>query len=811
MVSGKLKSHRLTSALVLCLGLAGGLLFWALGGQAKLPQTLYTSTQMTLSLGTAFLLFSGVLAWLWSAHRAAAKRLDTAFKQVRESETEFRALFENAVSAVAVHEVVLDAAGKPVDYIFLRANPAFERHTGLRVAEVLGKRMTTVLDKNQESPFIEIYGKVALQGESVSFDKFSESLQRHYHIVAYQLGYGRFVTVFQDITVRKRAEQLLHIERENQRAIFASAPVGMLLLDEHAVIVDSNAVIARMVSRLPEQINHQPGGVGLGCIHSLEHALGCGFAPTCTICPLRQSIMQVLQEGTSIHGAEIQAELLIKERITKRWLRVSAEPVLLNDRKHVVVAMDDISDRKTMEEELRLAARTDKLTGLPNRALLLDRLQQAVLRTKRHTDYHFAILFLDFDRFKTINDSLGHEIGDQLLQEIAQRMRSVVRSGDSLSRQEQEHTTARLGGDEFVVLLDNLANPLDATVVANRLLEAFSQPYHLGEHIVYSTASIGIVTSTMPMDNAADVLRDADTAMYEAKLAGKGRYLVFDVSMRRRVQNRLNLENDLRHALDGNELFLMYQPIVSLQSGQIESFEALVRWNHPKLGLIPPTEFIPVAEDTNLILPIGEWVLREACQQFVRWRELMGTNAPRSISVNLSRNQLVQQDLPQTIRQVLQQSGMTPECLHLEVTESAVMKDPEEAARMLRKIKEIGVKLDMDDFGTGYSSLACLHQFPIDVLKIDRSFIASIDRGRDFVALVHAVAQLARNLNISVVAEGIETMDQLLLLQSLECEFGQGYLFGKPMGGEAVINFRVAPGVLPGLMAQGPGCNYRSC
>jgi EAL domain-containing protein (putative c-di-GMP-specific phosphodiesterase class I) len=333
------------------------------------------------------------------------------------------------------------------------------------------------------------------------------------------------------------------------------------------------------------------------------------------------------------------------------------------------------------------------------------------------------------------------------------------------------------------------------------MLLAFAQPYQLGPHKVYSTASIGIVTSAMPAESADDVLRDADTAMYEAKLAGKGQYIVFDVSMRQRVQKRLNLENELRQAVEASQLFLMYQPIVSLQTGQIESFEALLRWNHLERGLISPGEFIPIAEDTGLILPIGEWVLREACGQFARWRASLGPAAPRSVSVNLSRSQLALSDLPETIRRVLEETGMAPECLHLEVTESAVMKDASAVIQMLRAIKAIGVKLDMDDFGTGYSSLACLQEFPIDVLKIDRSFVANIDRGRDFTALVQAVAQLARNLKISVVAEGIETVEQALVLQSLECDFGQGYLFSKPLMADAVPTFRVHAGLLPGLAA----------
>lgn len=468
-------------------------------------------------------------------------------------------------------------------------------------------------------------------------------------------------------------------------------------------------------------------------------------------------------------------------------------------------AMARVSELEAMVEkrtaELRHAAFHDKLTGLPNRALLGDRLQQLMLRRKRLTDYHYAVLFLDFDRFKTINDSLGHNVGDMLLQEIGQRLRSVIRSGDSLGSATEgvyEHSIARMGGDEFVVLLDGLAKPDDARVVADRLLETFAQPYQLGEHLVHSTASIGIVTSDMNPASADEALRDADTAMYEAKLAGKGRYVLFDTRMLKRVQNRSNLENDLHMALDSNQLFLMYQPIISLKTGEIESFEALVRWNHSTRGLISPGEFIPIAEDTGLISSIGEWVLREACTQFVKWGKSMGEAAPRSISVNLSRNQLVLWNLPQTIQHVLEQCNMQPHCLHLEVTESTVMKDAATAIHMLKAIKAIGVKLDMDDFGTGYSSLACLHELPIDILKMDRSFVANINGGRDLTALVQAVMHLASNLRIGVVAEGIETEDQVLVLQSMDCEFGQGYFFSKPLMAEHVERFRVRLGTLPG-------------
>ncbi|MGA2443170.1 MAG: GGDEF domain-containing phosphodiesterase, partial [Tepidisphaeraceae bacterium] len=322
------------------------------------------------------------------------------------------------------------------------------------------------------------------------------------------------------------------------------------------------------------------------------------------------------------------------------------------------------------------------------------------------------------------------------------------------------------------------------------------------QHEVCSTVSIGVVTSRSGEDSAEDVLRDADTAMYEAKLAGKGRYVVFDASMHHRVQNRLNLENDLRSAIGTDQLFLMYQPLVSLSTGQVDGFEALVRWKHPERGILLPGVFIPIAEDTGLILSLGEWVLREACAQFSRWRKSMGAAAPGNIRVNLSRHQLVLADLPETLKQILSATGMAPQCLHLEVIEGAMMKDVTAAVRMLQAIRQIGVKLDVDDFGTGYSSLACLRQFPIDGLKIDRSFVAALDRGRDLVALVQAVTQLARNLKLSVVAEGIETIEQALALQSLECDLGQGFFFSEPLMADQVVDFKLQPNKLPGQIPR---------
>ncbi|HEX8341771.1 MAG TPA: EAL domain-containing protein [Tepidisphaeraceae bacterium] len=452
-------------------------------------------------------------------------------------------------------------------------------------------------------------------------------------------------------------------------------------------------------------------------------------------------------------------------------------------------SLSNISGQKAAEDELRRAARIDKLTGLPNRALVLDRLQNAIERHRRVKETHYAVLFLDFDRFKMVNDCLGHEAGDRLLVEIARRLESTVRTVDSVSHEAHTCTASRLGGDEFVVLLDGLRAAADAKLVADRILTALCVPYSLGEHEIISTASIGIVTSEYGHEWAEDVLRDADTAMYEAKAAGKGRAVLFDEAMRTRVERKLELENGLRRALEARQFVLHYQPIMSLITGRVEGFEALVRWNHPQYGVISPGEFIPVAEETGLIIPIGAWVFREALRQLAQWWTTFGRDAVPSISVNVSRAQLTLHGLPELLSKIARDEDVDPSAIHIEVTESAIMADTRHAVEILTRIKAEGFKIDMDDFGTGYSSLSSLHQFPIDVLKIDRSFIVDLDRGRELAAFVNAICLLARNLDITVIAEGVETPEQITMLQSLDCQAAQGYAFARPMPAEKVPEF----------------------
>lgn len=465
----------------------------------------------------------------------------------------------------------------------------------------------------------------------------------------------------------------------------------------------------------------------------------------------------------------------------KRWYRYTA--VKLGD--GLAVTFADVSEQRSTEDKLRHAAYHDALTGLPNRKLLTEHLVHAIHRTQRIDEYKFAVLFLDFDRFKIINDSLGHEAGDQLLLEITQRLRDNLRELDTTARLGNAHLPSRLGGDEFVVLLEGIRDEHGAAVVAQRLLDTFSEPYHILGHEVTSTVSIGIVVSDPRYTKPNDILRDADTAMYQAKNTGKARYVVFDEEMHKSIVNRLTLENELRVAVEAEAFDVVYEPIVCLRTGKLEGLEALIRWPHPRRGDVSPADFIGLAEELGLIIPLGRWILREACRTFVQLRKDYPDHAPEFINVNVARSQLRDPGLIGHVHAIMIETGIAPDALRLEITESMVMDDLEEMAGVLTRLKDLGVGLAMDDFGTGHSSLTCLHKFPLDLLKIDRSFINSVGRKeRYYGAILHSVVELANNLDMAVIAEGIENPSQLTLLQGLNCQYGQGYLFSCPVSGE---------------------------
>ena len=425
----------------------------------------------------------------------------------------------------------------------------------------------------------------------------------------------------------------------------------------------------------------------------------------------------------------------------------------------------------------------DALTGLPNRVLFMDRLGHAMERAKYSENHLFAVFFLDLDRFKVVNDSLAHLMGDQLLIATARRLKACLHSAD---------TVARLGGDEFTILLEEIKQVSDATRLAERIQKELAMPFNLHGHEVFTTASIGIALSEPSYKRPEDLLRNADTAMYRAKALGKARYEVFDTAMRDRAIARLQLENDLRRAVERQEFRVHYQVIVSLATGQICGFEALVRWDHPTRGLVYPAEFIPVAEETGLIIPIGQWVLQEACRQTKQWQERY-PDLPLMVCVNFSSKQFMQPGLVNQINQVLEETGLNASSLKLELTESLIMDNAESSCALLQQLKELDIRLGIDDFGTGYSSLSYLHYFPIDTLKIDRSFIKRIGVDEENSEIVRTIITLAHNLGVDVIAEGVETAQQLARLQELKCEYGQGYFFSHPAVGEvaeALIRMR---------------------
>jgi len=442
----------------------------------------------------------------------------------------------------------------------------------------------------------------------------------------------------------------------------------------------------------------------------------------------------------------------------------------------------EIVDRKSAEENIRHMAYYDSLTGLPNRQLFTDRLTTCLKNIKRNKGYA-AVLFFDIDDFKRINDTLGHNIGDSLLKEVAIRITECIRENDSVSRQviyeTETSSVSRLGGDEFVILISNISVPQDAAIVAERLMKTMSQSIRIKNHEIFVTMSIGVAICPDDGQKANTIVRNADIAMYNAKGQGKNNYQFYTKNMNDIIHKRLMIENDLRRAIDNNELQLYYQPRIDAQTESISSMEALIRWNRPGKGLVSPAEFIPVAEDTGLIIPIGEWVLKTACSQNLLWQE--SGLPPMTVSVNISGKQFQQKNFMATILKALEYSSLDPKYLELEVTENILMKNVALNIDMMKQLSENGILISIDDFGTGYSSFNYLKHFPVDILKIDKSFIDDITHNANDLAIVSAIILMAHSLNLKVVAEGVEERDQLDLLRDCKCDEIQGYYYSRPL------------------------------
>jgi len=494
------------------------------------------------------------------------------------------------------------------------------------------------------------------------------------------------------------------------------------------------------------------------------------------------------------------------------WLFIESSASAIRNAKgeveKLVIVNRDISERKRAENKLEHNALHDGLTDLPNRQMFLKRVQRACDRAAKDAFYRFAVLYVDIDGFKVFNDTMGHSVGDELILDIGQRLANCLRFEDTLSRvagnrpsdaHEADEVLARLGGDEFTILVGSIHDPSDAMRVAKRIQDSLAEPFSIHEREVFTSASIGISLSAAPYDRAEDLLRDADIAMFRAKMLGKSRCEFFDQEMHTKAVELLQLETDLRRAVEAKEFLLHYQPIVLLKTGRVAGFEALVRWQHPVKGLLYPDQFLSVVEKMGLVVPLGKWILREACRQAQIWEALPGAHSNLTVMVNVSPRQFTSPDLTSDVEGALRESGMDPRRLHLEITESAAMADPERTLRVLLQLKVLGISISIDDFGTGHSSLSRLRRLPVDVVKIDRSFVTNMDSDEDASKIVHLIIDFAHTVNLKVIAEGVEVAVHRDKLTSLGCEYGQGYFFAKPMDQEAVKRSLTSDAVLPGV------------
>jgi diguanylate cyclase (GGDEF)-like protein/PAS domain S-box-containing protein len=683
-----------------------------------------------------------------------------------EAEANYRELVENASDIIYTHDL---------DGRFTWVNKACERITGYTREETLGKTIWEILAPEFVEPLkaaverklssemqlfeVELLHK---DGRRVPLELTSSLVYRGYRLVGVQ-GIAR------DVTERRRAEKAMREGDERYALAAQGSNDGLWDWDLRKNVIFFSARWKAQLGAAEQEIGGNPDE-WFDRVHSDD----------------RERLFGDL--GLHLEGRTPFLEVEHRVRHvdgTWRWMLVRGAAVRTPDGKAYRLAgsQTDITERKNAEEKLLHDGLHDALTGLPNRSLFRDRLGQAMAFTQRRSDYRFAVLFLDIDRFKTINESLGHMTGDLLLGRVAKRLEGCIRPGD---------TVARLGGDEFAVLLEDFSDPDEPIRTAERIHVALEAPHDLDGTEVFASASIGIAMGSPKYTRPEEVLRDADTAMYRAKDMGRGRHAVFQPGMHAHARAQLQLETDLRRAIDRNELRLNYQPVVSLETGHIVGCEALVTWMHPVRGLIPPNDFIPAAEDTGLIVPIGRWALRQACVDAFHWNEKLPRPNQISVSVNLSGKQLLHSTLLEHVREALAASALDARRLRLEVTESVIMEHAGPATLLLAQLKNLGVHLLLDDFGTGYSSLSYLHNFRFDTLKIDRSFVSRLELPGKHAEIVRTIISLARALSMEVVAEGVENMGQLAQLQLLEVESAQGYWFSRPVDARGLAELLVA-------------------
>jgi len=694
------------------------------------------------------------------ALRQSEARFRTLVEAIRKNEERYRDLFENANDLIYTHDMEgnftsLNRAGEIITGY--SREEALKMNIGQVVAPEFLDVAKTMISKKVESDGPTTYELeiVSKSGERVTLELSTRLM------IADGLPVG-VQGIARDITERRQAETSLHNAVSLFSSTFESTADGIVVMNLDREIVTCNTKFRTMWQLDPAIIEAKDAAP------LVEHVMSQMKDPERFLENLNKLYCDPMSTSTEI--------LELKDgRLYERYSQpqfMEGEPV------GRVCCFRDITERNLAEEKLRYYALHDTLTDLPNRVAFMNHLRQAVERAEGNSYARFAVLFLDLDRFKVINDSLGHAIGDKLLIAIAEKLKACVRPGD---------VVARLGGDEFTILLNRSGETAEVIRVAERLQARISEPFKIDNYEVFTTASIGIIVSGSHPRQAEDFLRDADAAMYRAKESGKARYEIFDRKMHVQNMNLLQVETDLRHAVERNEFEVLYQPIVDLTTGQALEFEALIRWRHPIHGLVAPNEFVHVAEETGLIIQIGRWILEESCRQIAEWQRRF--NVALSISVNLSAKQLMHPTLTAQVQEILAATGLEPRQLKLEVTESTVMEHSEKSMNILSELDALGVSLSTDDFGTGYSSLSYLQRFPFDRLKIDRSFINIMEESEKSGLIVKTILMLGENLGIEVVAEGIETPAHLEKLRSLGCKAGQGYLFSRPIDREGAERF----------------------
>ena len=682
---------------------------------------------------------------------------------IQQSEEKYRSILET------IEEGYFET---DLEGVFTFYNQALGNVLGYDTDELLGMHYRNYVDHRNAKKLLVAYVKVYRTGQPISelswevirqdgTRRFLESSIKLMHNSA-GVAVG-FRGIARDVTERQRTEEALRESEVKYRLLIENTSEGLLQVSASDLTLFVNNRFCEMVG------------------YSADELVNRNWTQMLLDDDGRESIRQANERRR--RGISDRYEIKLRRKSGELfWVIIGGSPMF--DHNGVITGsigvFSDISERKRAEEQLLHDAFHDGLTALSNRALFMNHLRLTVERCKSRHNSPYAVLFLDFDRFKIVNDSLGHAEGDKLLVQIARRLEAATRTGDLV---------ARLGGDEFVVLLNELVAENEAVLIAERIQSHLKNPFDLSGNKIFITASIGIALSSAGCQSAEDMVRDADIAMYRAKTKGKAQYQVFDRSMHVQASKRLSFETEMHRALEREEFLLHYQPIINLETEKLQGFEALVRWKHPERGMIPPFEFIPAAEENNLILPLGDWILRESCRQMRQWQNDYPETPLLTVSVNLSSKQFLQPDLTEQVTRALDASGLDPGSLKLEITESHVMENTEMAIRTMNNLKILGVELSLDDFGTGYSSLSYLHRLPVSYLKIDRSFVNRMIESAENGEIVSTIVKLGQNLKMKVIAEGIETPDQLCYLKKLTCEYGQGYLFSKPLEPASALTF----------------------